>query len=400
MVTIPAGVTEVQYRKALRRLHAVTTHQHHHHPPPLDGDNIIIIANRRYEDISHGMGMGGIIAPTGNQRSSSSVMRSSGSRHLDDNNNSSSSSSSSRGSQQSFVDTNTASSYIVRVDANHPYPDSTATGSSIAAVIRVNNSSLDSSALQADMSRRYDLRLSLPLPLPHRERRGRGQQSLRQRSNVAAQTTALPTICGCCKAVNEQGELICSTCGYYLNSLQQQQQQSEETLAQRRGLVPPNAKLEPLTPMSWHAIEASIIAKQDPDSSCPICMESFCSSSCGEVLLSCSHIFHQTCLRSFENFLRDGIPSCPLCRIKNYQKKTTTLGTLGHQKACVRTIQRCVRGFLARRAYKVELRLFHRSKQGDEGRRKRFFESEFHSLATKLSDSIDNRSRRVDSMLR
>jgi hypothetical protein len=99
-------------------------------------------------------------------------------------------------------------------------------------------------------------------------------------------------------------------------------------------------------------------------------MEPF-SSGC-EVLLSCSHIFHQTCLRSFENFLRDGIPSCPLCRSKSYQKKTTALGTLGYQKACVRTIQRFVRGFLARRAFKVELRLFHRSKMGDEGRRKRW----------------------------
>ena len=66
----------------------------------------------------------------------------------------------------------------------------------------------------------------------------------------------------------------------------------------------------------------------------------------------------------------------------------------------MRTIQRFVRGFLARRAFKVELRLFHRSKMGDEGRRKKFFETEFHSLAAKLSDSIDNRSRRVDSVLR
>lgn len=128
-------------------------------------------------------------------------------------------------------------------------------------------------------------------------------------------------------------------------------------------------------------------------------MEPF-SSGC-EVLLSCSHIFHNSCLRSFENFVRDGAePCCPLCRNKSYQKKTTGLGTLGYHKACAMTIQRCFRGHLARRAFKVELRCFHRSKQGDEGRRRRFFEGEFHSLATKLSDSIDTRSRRVDSMLR
>lgn len=386
VLCIPAGVTEVQYRKALRRqqLQAAT----HRRPPALARD---IIANRqedntRWESASHGIAdIDDIIVP--NQRSNSMV-GSSGSLYLDDSN---------RGSHQRYVHTSNTNSNIIRVDMNHP-DSTTAAGSSTTAVIRA-NSILDSAALQADMSRRYDL--SLSLPLPHRERRGRRQQSIRQRSTVAPQnavSSALPNICGCCKAVNEQGEFICCACGYYLNSLLQQQQQVEETLAQRRGLVPPIPKLEPLTPLSWHAIEASISAKDDPDSSCPICMEPF-SSGC-EVLLSCSHIFHQTCLRSFENFLRDGIPSCPLCRSKSYQKKTTALGTLGYQKACVRTIQRCVRGFLARRAFKVELRLFHRSKMGDEGRRRRFFESEFHSLTTKLSDSIDNRSRRVDSVLR
>jgi hypothetical protein len=379
VLCIPAGVTEVQYRKVLRRqqLQAAT----HRRPPALVGD---IIANRnedntRWAPASHGItDIDQIIAP--NQRSNS-IVGSSGSRYLDDSN---------RGSHQRYVHTSNTNSNIVREDMNHP--DST------TAVIRA-NSILDSAALQADMSRRYDL--SLSLPLPRRERRGRGQQIIHQRSTVAAQnavSSALPNICGCCKTVNEQGEFICCACGYYLNSLVLQHQQAEETLAQRRGLVPPIPKLEPLTPLSWHAIEATISAKDDPDSSCPICMEPF-SSGC-EVLLSCSHIFHQTCLRSFENFLRDGIPSCPLCRSKSYQKKTTALGTLGYQKACVRTIQRFVRGFLARRAFKVELRLFHRSKMGDEGRRKRFFETEFHSLAAKLSDSIDNRSRRVDSVLR
>jgi len=368
-LVIPAGVTEVQYRKALRRLQATS--------PPLD------IASRHEDNtrtlVSHGMSGIDINLIAYNDRHSSTV----------------GSSNSRNGSQQRFALISSTSSHIVRVEVN-PDSTTTTTGSSSSAVIRA-NSSLDSAALQTDMARRYDLSLSLPISggLPVRNR-GR-ETNRRQRSTITTQRTVvstLPNVCGCCNALNEQGELICNACGYYLNSLIQ----SEETLAQRRGLVPPNPKVEVLTPQSWHAIEASISAKDDPDSNCPICMEPF-SSSC-EVLLSCSHIFHQTCLRSFENFLRDGVPSCPLCRSKNYQKKTTALGTLGYRKACVRTIQRSVRGYLARRAFKVELRLFHRSKLGDEGRRKRFFESEFHSLAAKLSDSIDNRSRRVDSVLR
>ncbi|XP_053484475.1 RING finger protein 32 isoform X2 [Ictalurus furcatus] len=49
---------------------------------------------------------------------------------------------------------------------------------------------------------------------------------------------------------------------------------------------------------------------------CPICLTPLRSahSSTPVVLLSCSHLFHQSCLRASEHFCQEGGATCPLCR--------------------------------------------------------------------------------------
>ncbi|KAF4089552.1 hypothetical protein AMELA_G00067340 [Ameiurus melas] len=49
---------------------------------------------------------------------------------------------------------------------------------------------------------------------------------------------------------------------------------------------------------------------------CPICLSPLRSvhSSTPVVLLSCSHLFHQSCLRASEHFCQEGGATCPLCR--------------------------------------------------------------------------------------
>ncbi|XP_062848951.1 RING finger protein 32 isoform X2 [Trichomycterus rosablanca] len=47
---------------------------------------------------------------------------------------------------------------------------------------------------------------------------------------------------------------------------------------------------------------------------CPICLTPLSSSSKPLLLLSCSHLFHQSCLRAFESFCQEGGATCPLCR--------------------------------------------------------------------------------------
>lgn len=93
------------------------------------------------------------------------------------------------------------------------------------------------------------------------------------------------------------------------------------TLAQKRGLVekPPM----PLTPEQWTEIVDKAKVRLSSNPSCPICMEFF---GCGsQTILSCSHVFHTSCIKSLEKFCPDR--KCPLCRIPNYDKSKFVEGT-------------------------------------------------------------------------
>ncbi|XP_006748523.1 RING finger protein 32 [Leptonychotes weddellii] len=91
-----------------------------------------------------------------------------------------------------------------------------------------------------------------------------------------------------------------------------------------------------LTEEDWEKIQIQALHRET--SECPICLAPLPASSgghqdpsetrCGQasreiVLLSCSHVFHHTCLLALEEFsLGDSSPfhACPLCR-SGYQKK-------------------------------------------------------------------------------
>ena len=77
----------------------------------------------------------------------------------------------------------------------------------------------------------------------------------------------------------------------------------------------------------------------------------------------------------------------------------TNLGTVGYERYCAKRIQALIRGFIARRQYKIKLRRYYRSGQGNEARRKRFFEREFTNVSKKMDDSLGNRTQKVDSLL-
>ena len=75
---------------------------------------------------------------------------------------------------------------------------------------------------------------------------------------------------------------------------------------------------------------------------CPICLEEFRTGE--QVILSCSHVFHEACLTSFEAFQASQHAksrgaqgqaeggnaaaayerACPVCRRAQYEKKRTT----------------------------------------------------------------------------
>ncbi|XQJ31185.1 Ring finger domain/IQ calmodulin-binding motif containing protein, putative [Leishmania guyanensis] len=89
----------------------------------------------------------------------------------------------------------------------------------------------------------------------------------------------------------------------------------------------------------------------------------------GQVILSCSHVFHTQCFRSFERYVRAqqradalGVAvataplACPVCRTQNYHKRIFYEGKAVAQRAAIVKVQAAVRGLLARRAY-TKLRL-------------------------------------------
>lgn len=83
-----------------------------------------------------------------------------------------------------------------------------------------------------------------------------------------------------------------------------------------------------LTEDDWERIQTQALRREAPE--CPICLTPLSARSAGgrppsreTALLSCSHIFHHTCLLALEEFsLGDSSPfhACPLCR-SCYQKK-------------------------------------------------------------------------------
>ncbi|KAB5579744.1 hypothetical protein PHYPO_G00198540 [Pangasianodon hypophthalmus] len=64
----------------------------------------------------------------------------------------------------------------------------------------------------------------------------------------------------------------------------------------------------------WMKAQEKAVQRDTRD--CPICLTPLRSahSSAPVVLLSCSHLFHQSCLRASEDFHQEGGATCPLCR--------------------------------------------------------------------------------------
>jgi len=136
------------------------------------------------------------------------------------------------------------------------------------------------------------------------------------------------------------------------------------TLAQMRRLVPAPPPL--LSATDWDGVErvaadraaagaaadaagATGTAKLRPvdgAGACAICMEPFGLRE--QVLLSCSHVFHRSCIDSFERYVGWAKRSCPLCRTTGYQKRRTRQAATDYVLRCATLIQAAYRGHVTR----------------------------------------------------
>lgn len=71
----------------------------------------------------------------------------------------------------------------------------------------------------------------------------------------------------------------------------------------------------------WNEIQTKALNRDCID--CPICLSKFVKTK-KMVILTCSHIFHEDCLLSFENYNISDNKSCPVCR-SSYIKKSFNL---------------------------------------------------------------------------
>lgn len=215
----------------------------------------------------------------------------------------------------------TRSETITRTISNEEYKQmrSDMTGSSAVSTRS------DAAALQNDLAQRYNLQNAIrptqkrraPRDHSSRHNHSHGESKSAGSTSSASSRPPPPRQCDCCQAPNPHHVSVCEACGYFLAG----SQQIPLTMAQSRGLVaaPRPPAVEPLQTFEWESIEKGLAARQD--AYCPICMEGFNRGF--EVLLSCSHMYHRSCLQSFEKFMKTAERSCPICRTTNYQKKIT-----------------------------------------------------------------------------
>ena len=120
------------------------------------------------------------------------------------------------------------------------------------------------------------------------------------------------------------------------------------SLAQRIGLVP--APPKPLISEDWALIED--LSTKRKDGICAICLVNFGIKN--QVILSCSHVFHENCLKSFERHSKNKF--CPICRKKDYERKNHIKGVHEYKNKCVLDIQRVFKGFLKRKEFAIRMK--------------------------------------------
>ncbi|CAN0267681.1 unnamed protein product [Ascophyllum nodosum] len=189
--------------------------------------------------------------------------------------------------------------------------------------------------------------------------------------------------------------------GHYLYEYREPQRRVCLTLSQLRGLEEPPQPT--LSRSEWSAVEAEASARGDGDevALCPICREAFRGER--EVLLSCSHVFHKSCLASFERFSRthqerNQERCCPLCRKMDYQKKATALGAVAWRQYCARRLQCAYRGHKARRAFRHLLRGHYAAGLGDRERRRVFLSGQAADGARRLAAALEDRGDSIDRL--
>lgn len=246
--------------------------------------------------------------------------------------------------------------------------------------IKSSSISSDSSALQQSIAKRFNLP---------------GSRIQTVISTKNSNDNFLNKDCSSCMKSFQSTSNLCSHCGYFNETITQK---NSDDLAIFRGILPVPPQQDTLIKFQWDLIEYNTSSRLD--SHCPICMIGFTQSN--ELLLSCGHLFHSSCLLGFEKFANKSITerSCPICRHPKYQKRTTNIGTKSYQYVCCRIIQSNWRKWFAKMKYHEKLKEFYKSGHGNTILRRKFFQQEFTLITNNFINETITTNKEVDNIMR
>ncbi|CAC5406166.1 RING finger protein 32 [Mytilus coruscus] len=152
------------------------------------------------------------------------------------------------------------------------------------------------------------------------------------------------------------------------------------TLAQKLGLIEAPDQL--LSETDWQKAKEKSNKRDDSGMPCVICKEDFGLKE--QVLLSCTHVFHRSCLQAFERFT--GKKTCPMCRKEQYQTRVIHEGSKQHRIKCASRIQAAWRGYVVRCWY---LKFREEVPPNDPNLKKKFYQEKLSSITDRIIRSCD-----------
>ena len=122
------------------------------------------------------------------------------------------------------------------------------------------------------------------------------------------------------------------------------------------------------------------------------------------MILSCCHVFHETCLASFERYIGKEKRFCPLCRFQLYDKNITNIGIVASKRAASTLIASHWRSWSERKRFRRSLRLYYERNVGTDSEtelqlRKQFYSKELQYIGGKIEKEIKTKVESVDDIL-